>query len=162
MVTERTVTSDHCHFSTEVFQVLHTLTQQQNYSWCCQWSTELDPLFVTSMYCIPVADWTLPSAYKIPARYHHRTSPWFACKSDNLPHMSEQVTQAVDKGKKKKNPQPTWRGYRCWKFKWRLLLLISLLQEKQISLLNPLSSGNINTLGVPEIMQLTTLDKWRD
>lgn len=95
---------------------------------------------------------SLQNPSKVPSR---RTSPWFACKTDNLPHVSERESHAVDEERKKKKFSANMKRLQMLKIQMKAASSHLTLQEKKKSLLNPLSSGNINTLGVPEIMQLS-------
>lgn len=100
---------------------------------CCKWSTELDPPWVTY---IPVCHWQS-------GRYPQPTKSQQGASMQNVTllclqecHPSPRVRGSREKTymKKRKIPQPMLRGHRSWKFKWRQLLLNSVLQENKIFL----------------------------
>lgn len=83
-------------------------------------------------YCMPVAVWTLTSAYKIPAR-GLCAECHLALFTGVTPFSTRQRQQMKHRWNKGKILSQRW-GHRCWKFKWRQLILNSALQENKILL----------------------------
>lgn len=134
VVTEWTVTSDHCHFSMEVFQVLHTLTAAKLFLLLpMKYRTRSPICTVTSGRLDTTLSLQNPSNPIMQNVTLICLQEW-----QPSPRVRASNTGSRHGKKEKKNPQPTWRGYRCWKFKWRLLLLISLLQEKKKFSIKPI------------------------
>lgn len=114
--------------------------------------------------CMPLAVRTLPSAYKIPARGLYAECH-LALFAGVPPFSTCQRQQRKNIYEKKKNSSANVKRPQILKIQMKAAASqLSPTGEQDLSLYRThyLQVTNIITLGVPEILQLSARDKWRD